>query len=53
MSAMHVCVPGVRNIPFEDQKISSFLSFGQGVHVFEESPKLIRDVIRDAFCPGK
>ena len=31
----------VRNIPFEVQTISFFLSFGPGVYIFEESPKSI------------
>ena len=52
MSAMRVCVP-VRNIPFEDQTNSFFLSLGQGVYDFEESPKTTQDVIGDVFCPGK
>ena len=43
----------VRNIPFEDQTSSFFLSFGQGVYIFEESPKSIQDVIGDVYCPGK
>ena len=43
----------VRNIPFEDQTNSFLLSFGQGVHIFEESPKSIQDVIGDVYCPGK
>ena len=43
----------VRNIPFEEQTYSIFLSFGQGVYIFEESPKSIQDVIGDVFCPGK
>ena len=43
----------VRNIPFEEQKNSFFLSLGQGVYIFEESPKSIRDVIGDVFCPGE
>ena len=42
----------VRNIPFEDQTNSFFLSFGQGVCIFEESPKAIQDVIGDVYCPG-
>ena len=42
----------VRNILFEDQT-NSFLSFGQGVYIFEESPKSIQDVIGDVYCPGK
>ena len=43
----------VRNIPFEDQTNSFFLSFGAGVHIFEESVKTIQDVIGDVYCPGK
>ena len=30
-----------------------FLSFGQRVYVFEETPKTIQDVIGDVYCPGK
>ena len=41
----------VRKIPFEDQKISFFLSLVQGVYIFEESPKCIQDVIGDVYCP--
>ena len=43
----------VSNIPFEGQINSFFLSFGQGVYIFEESPKSILDVIGDVYCPGK
>ena len=43
----------VRNIPFEDQKDSFFLSLGPGVYIFEESPKSVQDVIGDVYCPGK
>ena len=43
----------VRNIPFEDQTNSFFLSFGAGVYIFEESVKTIQDVIGDLYCPGK
>ena len=42
----------VRNIPFEEQTNSFFLSLGQGVYVFEENPKSIQDVIGDVYCPG-
>ena len=42
----------VRNILFEEQTNSFFLSLGQGVYIFEESPKSIQDVIGD-FCPGE
>ena len=43
----------VRNIPFEEQKNSFFLSLGQGVYVFEERPKSVQDVIGDVYCPGE
>ena len=43
----------VRNIPFEDQTNSFFLSFGAGVYIFEESATTIQDVIGDVYCPGK
>ena len=43
----------VRNIPFEEQTNSFFLSFGQEVYIFEQSPKSIQDVIGDVYCPGK
>ena len=43
----------VRNIPFEDQRNSFFLSLGQGVYIFEEKPKSKQDVIGDVYCPGK
>ena len=43
----------VRNIPFENQTNSFFLSLGQGVCIFEESPKSIQDSIGDVYCPGK
>ena len=43
----------VRNIPFEDQRKSFFLSLGQGVYIFEENSKSVQDVIGDAYCPGK
>ena len=43
----------VRNIPFEEQTNSFFLSFGQGVYKFEESPKSIQDVIGAVYCRGK
>ena len=42
----------VSNIPFENQRISLSLSIGQGVYIFEENPKSVRDVIGDVFCPG-
>ena len=43
----------VRNIPFEDQTNSVFLSPGQGVYIFEGSPKSVQEVIGDVYCPGK
>ena len=43
----------LRNIPFEDQTNSFFLSLGQGVYIFEECPKSVQDVIGDVYCPGK
>ena len=43
----------VRNIPFENQTKSVFLSLGQGVYIFEESPKSIQDVFGDVYCPGR
>ena len=43
----------VRIIPFEDQTNSFFLSLGQGVYIFEESPKPVQDLIGDVYCPGK
>ena len=43
----------VRNIPFEEQTNSFFLSLGQGVYVFEESPTSVQDVIGDVYCPGE
>ena len=43
----------VRNIPFEDQTKSFSSSLGQGVYIFEESPKSILDVIGDVYCPRK
>ena len=43
----------VRIIPFEEQTNSFFLLLGQGVYVFEESPKANEDVIGDVYCPGE
>ena len=43
----------VRNIPFEYPTNSFFLSFGQGVYIFEERPKSVQDVIGDVYCPGE
>ena len=42
----------VRNNCFEDQTHSFFLSFRQGVYIFDESPKSIQGVIGDVYCPG-
>ena len=35
------------------KEISFFLSLGQGVYIFEQSPKSVQDVIGDVHCPGK
>ena len=43
----------VRNIPFEDQTNSFFVSFGPAVYIFEENPKSIQDVFGDVYCPGE
>ena len=43
----------VLNIPFEDQTNSFSLWLGQGVYIFEESPKSVQEVIGDVYCPGK
>ena len=43
----------VRNLLFEDQINSFFLSLGAGVYIFEESPKLIQDVIGEVYFPGE
>ena len=43
----------VRNIPFEEQINSFFLSLGQGVYIFEERPKSVQEVIGDVYCPAK
>ena len=43
----------VRNILFEDQPNSFFLSLGQGFYIFEQIRKSIQDVIGDVFCRGK
>ena len=43
----------VRNIPLEEQTNSFFLSLGQAVYIFKESPKSVQDVIGDVYCPGK
>ena len=41
----------VRNIPFEDQINSFFLSLGQGVYIFKERSKSVQEVIGDVYCP--
>ena len=43
----------VHNFPFEDQTNSFFLSPGQVVYIFEETPKSVQDVVGDVYCPGK
>ena len=43
----------VRNIPFEDQRNSFFLSSGTVVYICEENRKSVQDVIGDVYCPGK
>ena len=43
----------VRNIPFEDQINSFFLSLGQGVYIFKERSKSVQEVIGDVYCPGE
>ena len=43
----------VRNILSEDQTNSFFLSFGEGVYIFGESPKSIQGVIGGVYCLGK
>ena len=52
MPAIHVCVPGAK-YPFCGTNNFLFLSFGQGIHNFDESPKSIEDVIGDVSGPGK
>ena len=42
----------MRNIHFEDQTNSFFLSLGQEVYVFEVNPKSVQDDIGDVCCPG-
>ena len=43
----------MRNIAFENQTNSFFLSFGQRVYFFEENPKSVQDIIGDVYCPGR
>ena len=43
----------MRNIPFEEQITSFFLSLGQGVYIFEGRLKSIQEVIGDVYCPGE
>ena len=52
MPAMWVCVPGAQ-YSFSRTNKFFFLSLGQGVYIFEESPKSIQDVIGDVYCPGE
>ena len=52
MPTMRVCVPGTQYF-FGGSKVFLFLSFGQGVYVFEESPKSIQDITGDVFCLGE
>ena len=40
-------------ICFEAQTNPLFLSFSQGIYIFEESPKSIRDGFEDVYCPSK
>ena len=40
----------VRNFPFKQQTISFFLKSDQGIYIFGERQKLIRDVIGVFFC---
>ena len=42
----------VRNNLFEDQTNYVFLSTGQQVYIFEESPNSLQVVIGDVYCPG-
>ena len=43
----------VRNIRFEEQTNSFYLSFCPGVYIFEENPKSVQGVIIDVYCPRK
>ena len=43
----------VRNIAFEEETNSFFLSLGQGVYIFEENQKSVQYVIGDVYCPGE
>ena len=43
----------VRSFPCEDQTISFFLSFGQGVYIFEESPISVEGFLGDVYHPGE
>ena len=52
MSALRVCLPGAQDSLCISIKLL-FLSFGQEVHVFEESPKSDQGVIEDVNCLGK
>ena len=46
------CVRQMRNFLFEDQTNSFFLSLGQGVYIFEETPNSVQDVFGDLYCPA-
>ena len=50
---MRVCVASLNTLPFEDQTISIFLWFGQGVYIFEERAETIQDVLGDVYFPGQ
>ena len=43
----------VRNLTFDDRTNSFFLYLGQGVYIFEETPKSIQDVNGDVYCPSE
>ena len=53
MSTMCVGVPGAQYSFSRLNKLHFFLSFGQRVYIFEESPKSVQDVIGDVYYPGK
>ena len=48
-----MCVSQVRNSLFEGQTNSLFMSPGQGVYFFKETPKSNQGFIGDVYCPGK
>ena len=49
---MRVCVSGAQYSFWRSNQFL-FLSLGQVVYIFEETPKSIQDVIGDVYCPGK